>query len=100
METGSSAIAPAVITNATSVSNITVQTFVAATFAAVVVPAGAVGYVMKPPAGNLGTITLKGVTGDTGVQLHKTNPSAGSLEVSATFGLLCSATTTIEIQWY
>lgn len=100
LETGSTAIAPAVITNATSVANTTTQSFAAATFAAVTVPTGAVGVIIKPPAANLGTITMKGVTGDTGIPLHKTNAHMQSLEVGATFGILCSALTVIEFCWF
>ncbi len=40
-----------------------------------------------PPAGNLQTITLKGVTGDTGVPLHLTDPFVISL--ATTFVSLC-----------
>lgn len=100
MDTGSTAIAPATITNAASVANITVQSFAVATFAAVTVPTGAVGVIIKPPAANLGTITLKGITGDTGVSLHATNAHVQSLAAGATFGLLCSALTVIEFHWF
>lgn len=45
-----------------------------------------------PPAGNNNTITLKGITGDTGVVLHKTDPSSIALNSStATFVLTASA---------
>tara|TARA_R110000868_G_scaffold97880_2_gene269361 strand:- start:1244 stop:1591 length:348 start_codon:yes stop_codon:yes gene_type:complete len=37
-----------------------------------------------PPAANTQTITLKGVTGDTGVVLHKTDPSSFGLNSGAT----------------
>jgi len=40
-----------------------------------------------PPSGNAQTITLKGVTGDTGVPLHKTDPSTIALGGVATFVL-------------
>ena len=40
-----------------------------------------------PPAGNTQTITLKGVTGDTGVALHLTDPATISLGAAAAFGL-------------
>ncbi len=100
MDTGSTAIAPAVISNPTSVASVTVQSFTAATFAAVTVPSGAVGVIIKPPAANVGTITLTGVTGDTGVPLHKTNAHVQSLDTGSGFGLLCSANTTIELHWF
>ena|SRR6266404_1946727 len=40
-----------------------------------------------PPAGNTQALTLKGVTGDTGVGLHLTDPSSVSL--AAAFTTLC-----------
>lgn len=43
-------------------------------FQAVAVPAGATGCVISPPAGNVVGLTLKGITGDTGIPMHLTNP--------------------------
>jgi hypothetical protein len=44
------------------------------------------------PAGNTVSITLKGVTGDTGIALHKTDPDSISLDPSAsTFVLTAGA---------
>jgi hypothetical protein len=46
-----------------------------------------------PPAGNAVTITLKGVTGDTGVLLHPTDPTTIALgSTTATFVLTTSNT--------
>jgi len=46
-----------------------------------------------PPSGNVATITLKGVTGDTGVLLHTTEPSSISLgSTTGTFVLTVSTT--------
>ena len=45
-----------------------------------------------PPASNIITITLKGVTGDTGVSLHLTDPSSIALgSPTATFVLTAGA---------
>lgn len=45
-----------------------------------------------PPAGNTATLTLKGVAGDTGVVLHKTDPtSIGLNSPTVTFVLTASA---------
>lgn len=33
------------------------------------------GLIIRPPSGNTQTLTLKGVTGDTGIPLHLTDPS-------------------------
>lgn len=47
--------------------------------------------IMKP-AGNTVLITLKGVTGDTGVPLHKTDPDSISLDsTTATFVLTAAS---------
>lgn len=43
-------------------------------FQAIAVPAGANGCVISPPASNAIALTLKGITGDTGIPLHLTNP--------------------------
>lgn len=42
-----------------------------------------VGVTIIPPAGNTQTLTLKGVTGDTGVPLHLTDPSSLGLATTA-----------------
>lgn len=38
--------------------------------------AAVVGATIIPPAGNTSTIALKGIAGDTGVPLHKTDPTS------------------------
>ena len=51
------------------------------------------GVIILPPSGNAVTITLKGVTGDTGVALHKTDPTMISLDSpTATFVLTAGGT--------
>ena len=54
-----------------------------------------------PPTGNTSTITLKGLTGDTGVVLHKTDPtSIGLNSPTATFVLTASAQITgVRMVW-
>lgn len=57
-------------------------------------PAGAtpVAVTIIPPSGNTSTITLKGVTGDTGVVLHTTDPTTIALNSPTdTFVLTASA---------
>lgn len=47
-------------------------------FNAITVPTGGTvpkGVIIIPPAGNATAITLKGVTGDTGLRLHDTDPT-------------------------
>lgn len=40
------------------------------------------GVMIIPPAGNVNLITLKGVTGDTGIPLHFTDPTSLALDTS------------------
>jgi hypothetical protein len=89
-------------TNANAPDNITTQAFTATIYAAVTVPSGAKGVIIIPPTSNSGTITFKGVTGDTGVPLHKTQPNAYIFDdaTGPAFGLLCSASITIEFWWF
>ena len=93
-------------TNTDAPVNHTTQTFAANTFAAVAFPAliGSAtikGVIIKPPSSNTGTITLKGVTGDTGFPIHKTEETYIRLfgVTASNFGILCSADTTIEFEW-
>jgi len=54
-----------------------------------------------PPVGNVNLITLKGVTGDTGVGLHLTDPTTIALGAAVTtFVLNAAATVTgIRLVW-
>jgi len=49
------------------------------------------------PAGNTVLVTLKGVTGDTGVPLHKTDPDSISLDSTATTFVLTAASQIIGV---
>ena len=63
-------------------------------------PSGAKACTIVPPFGNLVTITLKGVTGDTGVVLHLTDPSSIGLNSAvSTFCLTASDTVTVRLIW-
>lgn len=66
-------------------------------FNAITVPTGATAVLIIPPSGNAQTITLKGVTGDTGVPLSKTMPSAIALGSSPSLGILTGGAVTIEL---
>lgn len=59
------------------------------------------GMTIIPPVGNTTLITLKGVTGDTGVPLHLTDPS--SFGVDSTLSSVCltaaGAITGVRIIW-
>jgi len=53
-----------------------------------------VGVIIIPPSTNTQTVILKGITGDTGIRLHKTKPhllTFDSTAVPATFGLTAGA---------
>ena len=54
-----------------------------------------------PPAGNTNLITLKGIAGDTGVPLHKTDPTTIALDTTfASFVLNAAALTTgVRFTW-
>lgn len=54
-----------------------------------------------PPSGNTQTLTLKGVTGDTGIALHKTDPSTVTFDTTVTqFILTVGGTITgLRIIW-
>ena len=60
-----------------------------------------VAVTIRPPAGNTALITLKGVTGDTGVPLHKTDPTCLALDTTLTTFVLtaASAVTGLRLDW-
>ena len=60
----------------------------------ITVPSGSKAVTMKPPSGNAQTITLKGVSGDTGIALHKTDPTSLGLDSVSTFVLTAGNTVT------
>lgn len=60
----------------------------------VAVPNGATSVVIKPPVGNSQTITLKGVSGDTGISIHRTNPTWLGLNSVSSFVLTTNGTIT------
>lgn len=62
-------------------------------------PTGAVGGTLIMPSGNTVLITLKGVNGDTGVALHKTDPTSLGLNTNSAFVLSAASTVDIKIIW-
>lgn len=54
-----------------------------------------------PPSGNINTLTLKGVAGDTGILLHKTDPTTVAIDTGvASFVLNAGATITgVRLIW-
>lgn len=70
----------------------------------ITVPTGGstpVAVTIVPPAGNVITLTLKGVTGDTGVGMHLTDPTTIALASSVTTFCLTagSAMTGVRFIW-
>jgi hypothetical protein len=50
----------------------------------ITVPSGSKGVTLKPPSANTQALILKGVNGDTGVGIHKTDPTSIGLETTTT----------------
>lgn len=104
---GNIGIGPINFTNADApASGPTTQAFTAATFAAVAFPALVGSSVIQgvwicPASTNAGAITMKGVTGDTGIPVHKTKPYFLSLDsvTASNFGLLCAANCVVTFWW-
>lgn len=101
---GSKTITTGELTNADAPKATTTQR-INATFAAVTFPAldgssTIKGVIIKPLNGS-GTVTLKGVTGDTGVPIHSTEPTFLRLAgvTSSNFGITTSADVTFEFTW-
>lgn len=89
--------------NAASAGQIEIKTL-ASGFNTITIPTGGTvptACTIVPPTGNVVTITLKGVTGDTGVPLHLTDPTTIAFPSSSTtFGLTVSGTLTgIRFYW-
>ena len=64
-------------------------------------PAGGstvVGCIIVPPTGNTAQITLKGVSGDTGILLHLTNPSLVSLAAGVSTFVLNAASSIVGVR--
>ena len=66
---GSFNLGPLVVASQFASLQVDSLTFGSATFISTTGPAGAYGCLIEPPAGNLVGLTLKGVTGDTGIPI-------------------------------
>tara|TARA_R110000868_G_scaffold395456_1_gene667128 strand:- start:4 stop:357 length:354 start_codon:yes stop_codon:yes gene_type:complete len=98
-----SSLAFAAAANAASPGSVTIHTLSAGANTITLPTGGSTvrGATIIPPSGNTQTLTLKGVTGDTGVPLHKTDPCSISFESgSTTFCLTAGGTVTgLRIVW-
>lgn len=52
-----------------------------------------------PPAANTSLITLKGVSGDTGIALHKTDPTTVAVDTTFTSLVLLAASTIVGVRF-
>jgi len=70
----------------------------------IAVPSGngatAVGVTIVPPPGNVNTILLKALTGDTGIALHPTDPTTLALAPSVTSFVLTVATAVNGVRFF
>lgn len=102
---GSEAIAPAAITSATAVGQIQTVNLTSSTFFALTVPSipnAPTGVLIIPPSGNAVTLTLKGVTGDTGIALSLTGWNYVSLAgAGGALGILpgAGAVNGVQLVW-
>lgn len=70
----------------------------------ITVPAGGsspLACTILPPTGNSLSITLKGITGDTGIRLHNTDPTTIALDPSSTSFVLTAGAgiTGVRLYW-
>lgn len=91
-------------TNAASPGSVTIQTLASgANTITVPVTSGVTvtACTILPPTGNATAITLKGVTGDTGVRLHNTDPSSFGIDSSVTTFCLTAggSITGVRLYW-
>jgi len=56
-------------------------------------PSGGSAVTIIPPAGNTTSITLKGISGDTGVRIHNTDPTTIAYDSSLTSFVLTAGST-------
>lgn len=61
-------------------------------------PTGAKGVTILFPAGNLVLVTLKGVTGDTGIVLHLTDPTSFGINSAASTFVLTAAAELVGVR--
>lgn len=65
----------------------------------ITVPTGATGVLIVPPASNAVTLTLKGVTGDTGIAVGLISPIFLSLNSVSTFVITAGSAVTVRLIW-
>lgn len=83
----------ATITNAASEAP-TSLAFASASFSAVAIPTGALGVLIRPPPSNTQTLTIKGVTGDTGIPISASSPT--KLDFT---GIAAGGAVVVTLEW-
>lgn len=53
-----------------------------------------------PPVGNVTSIILKGVTGDTGIRLHNTDPTTLAIDASSTTFVLTAGASIVGVRLF
>jgi len=97
---GTKTLATIVTSNPTSTDAVSVTSF-STGFTSVTIPTNAIGVVIVPPAGNAQTLTLKGITGDTGITIHPVNPTLVNFATgTTTFGITVGGTVVLELWYY
>ena len=59
-----------------------------------------VSVTIKPPTGNTTSITVKGISGDTGIRLHNTDPSTLTFDSSVTSFVLTAGASIVGVRFY
>lgn len=97
LSAGTRAVDVSIVAGASAVGDSITASF-AVGFTAVVPPATATAALIIPPTANTNGITLKGVTGDTGIPISKTQPTVLTFVAGSTFGLtVATGATTLTI---
>lgn len=84
---------PAITTTAQSIEQVTTLSSGANTIS---VPSGSTSAIIVPPSGNTVGITLKGVTGDTGVALYPSTPALIPI-ASGVSSFVLTAASTVQV---
>lgn len=61
-------------------------------------PTGAAACTIIPPTTNTDSITLKGVSGDTGIRIHNTDPTTVAIDSSVTTFVLTAGATIADVR--
>lgn len=91
---GTRAIDVSILAGASAVGDSTTASYPVG-FTAITPPATATAACIIPPGANTNGITLKGVTGDTGIPISKTQPTVLTFVAGSTFGLTIATGATV-----